>query len=184
MKESYLVSRNVQKPHVDWLHQTYNWLNSNQWAPLWLTAIATCVLAAGVFLAWLQLVEARKQRQIQVLSDFGQRWDSERLVEARDKQAGYDSTDLAERVAEWLLAPADAPDVRTLLRVPNFFEDLAIMVDLGELKIDYVAKAFKASAEREWAYWHDAISAMQNDTPASYSQFEALVNRLAEHEDA
>ena len=162
-----------------WVHHLYHWLKHSHWAALWLTGVATAVLAAGVLLAWSQLKDSRRDRHIQILSDFGRRWDSERLVEARTKQATRDSQELADEVGRWLKKATDAPEVRTLLRVPNFFEDLAIMVDLGELKIKFVAKAFKATAEREWAYWKDAIAAMRTDSPESYKQFQALVEKLA-----
>lgn len=147
----------------------------------WLTAVGTLALAGAACWALQQLGEARRDRHIQVLSDFGRRWDDPTLEEAREKQGQYNSNELADAVVEWLKKPTSHPDMFILLRVPNYFEDLAIMVQLAGLDIEPVSKAFGTRALRSWAYWGEAIREMRDkDAPASYVEFQQLVQALEE----
>jgi hypothetical protein len=155
--------------------------------PLWITALATLGLAVGVVFAARALAENRRDRHIQILSDFGRRWDTANLLEAREEQAQIHSAALVTLVDRWLTRAAtteEGKQVRTLLRIPNFFEDLAIMADLGDLDMAFVAKAFKPSTDREWAYWEQAILRMQETDRSSYRQFKQLKENLAKYEVA
>jgi len=124
-----------------------------------------------------QLAQAKRDRHINILSEFGQRWDDARLVEAREKQRGYANTELATAIKQWAEG-GKAGDIPILLRVPNFFEDLALMVELGELERPFVARSFKTMARREWAYWELAVTELRTRDPEAYVEFEQLVAEL------
>jgi hypothetical protein len=62
---------------------------------------------------------------------------------------------------KWLADPTKRSAVPILLRIPNYFEDLAIMVEEGHLDLEFVAKGFSALALWEWDYWKEAISLMR-----------------------
>lgn len=157
-------------------------------APNWtdkLSAISTAVAAlgfvgtaVGVWFAWDLLKETRRDRHIQVLSDFGRRWDEPEIAEARRKQRKYDSDTLAEEVDKWFHSTAEGSDVPILLRVPNYFEDLAIMVECGRLELAFVARAMRTNTLREWAYWEKAITKIRADSAESYVEFEKLAGQL------
>ena len=159
-------------------------------APRWtdkVSAIATAVAAVfaifaavGAWFAFDQVKESRRDRHVGVLSEFGRRWDGEQLTTAREKLLSYSSEDLVAAVDEWLTLPIEEEpsDVPMLLRVPNFFEDLAIMVDLGRLELKYVAKSFKASALTEWPYWEPVVTRMRERDPEAYTEWETLVQQL------
>jgi len=130
-------------------------------------------------LAVEQLDEVRRDRHVQVLSDFGRRWDEPHLWEAREKQFGIASDRLRDLVGVWFARrDRSASDVPILLRVPNFFEDLSIMVEAGKLEVKYVALSMGSLALGMWDYWQPAIEKMRETAPTSYTQFEKLVGDL------
>jgi hypothetical protein len=138
-------------------------------------------LVVGAVAAWFafdQVKETRRDRHIQVLSEFGRRWDEDLLSEARSKQREYDDVELAGEVRKWIRDPSAAADVPILLRVPNYFEDLAIMVECGRLEREYVARSFSMLAVREWEYWERAVNEMRIDAPDAYTEFEGLARAL------
>jgi hypothetical protein len=146
------------------------------------TAIAAggfVVTAIGAWFAYDQVKETRRDRHIQVLSEFGRRWDEQLLWEARERQFLYTDEQLAARVDKWFKTQdRDVSDVPILLRVPNYFEDLAIMVEAGRLEVKYVAQAMGSLALRMWEYWAPAVEKMREQAPTSYTQFEKLVGEL------
>jgi hypothetical protein len=157
--------------------------------PKWtdkMTAIGTAVVAGGVaitavgaWFAYVQLREARADRQVQVLSEFGRRWDDPLLWEARAMQFDYTNEQLAEIVDRWFTSQdPSAREVPLLLRVPNFFEDISVMVEAGHLELDYVARAMRSLALGQWEYWQLAIEKMREHAPSSYAEFERLVRDL------
>jgi len=177
-------------------------------APNWaekLTAFSAMVAglgfaaaAAGVWVAVNQLKATRRQldeikrdRHVQVISDFGLRWDSEGLSEARRRQRRYDNVELCEKISTrrgprprnplklraWRRA-TNAAEVQLLLRVPNYFEDIGLMVDCGALDIELVGKAVGDLAISEWGRWELAITEMRSNSPRAYSKFGKLVEQL------
>ncbi|HEX3254630.1 MAG TPA: DUF4760 domain-containing protein [Gaiellaceae bacterium] len=159
-------------------------------APNWaaqLAAIGTLVTAAAAvagaiaaYLALGQLEETRRDRHVQVIADLGRRWDDAQLAAARKKQLAYASVPLSAKVEQWLRHPdTDSEAMLLLLRVPNFFEDLAVMVESGSLDLRLVSKAFKSPALRQWQYWEPSIRVIRDhEDPDSYAQFENLVRQL------
>lgn len=161
-----------------------------QWTDV-VTAISSAVAALGfiaaAIAAWFAydaVKETRRDRHIQLLMDYGSRWDDERLFEAREKRSKIEGAALLKAVAEWIENPEKQSDVPVLLRIPNYFEDLAIMVWYGKLDLDFVEKGFSALAFWEWDYWKDAILVMrvQLGDDQTYVEFEKLVDELRARE--
>jgi hypothetical protein len=69
--------------------------------------------------------------------------------------------------------------LNVLLRIPNFFEDLATVVQAGTLDIERVSKNWKAVATIEWDYWSMAMARIRKEDPYDYSQWEKLVRDMA-----
>jgi hypothetical protein len=143
------------------------------------TLVSAGVLAATALFARGALKDAKRDRHIHVLSDFGRRWDDARIVEARDKQRSYTDIQLADAVEKWAKG-GEAGDIPLLLRVPNFFEDLALMVELGRLEVSFVARSFKTMAQREWAYWELAVTKLRERDKDAYVEFQQLVRDLGD----
>src|SRR4051794_4472514 len=99
--------------------------------PVWFLFGATAFLAAAAWFALGQLREVRTDRHIKFMSDFGQRWDAPHVWDARERQAGVSNVELADLVRLWYTTRDEsAKEVPILLRVPNFFEDLALTVEI------------------------------------------------------
>ena len=168
------------------------WLRDVSNDPSWtdiVTAISSAVAALGLVAAtigaWLvyrQVRETRHDRHVQVLSDFGRRWDDDHLAKARVEVLQYTSEGLVTEIEKWQKLSRRDPDsaVPVLLRVPNFFEDLALTVECGELELKLVERSFGSIAIREWGHWELAIDNMRESQPDAYQEFRGLVQLVKE----
>ena len=159
-------------------------------SPMWtdvVSAIFTVIGALGfvaaavaAWFAYDAVKETRRDRHIQIVMDYGSRWDGERMFEAREQRRPLGRARLLDAVGKWLADPTKRSAVPILLRIPNYFEDLAIMVEEGHLDLEFVAKGFSALALWEWDYWKEAISLMrvELEDEQAYVEFEKLVNDL------
>ena len=145
-------------------------------------AFFTLLLFAGVLVALNQLNESRRDRHIQVISDFGRRWDSARMAKALGLQRTIPGDEAAKRVAAWLNDTTKHPEAATLLMVLNFFEDLAIVVEEGELDIELVSRTMGAIVLTQWKYWEETILYMQQGRATNYSRFTQMAKELVAYE--
>jgi hypothetical protein len=126
-----------------------------------------------------QLAEAKKDRHIQVLADFGRRWDEPALTEAQILAPKFGRAELAKvvdmayRGKSW--NPFKNRDTQqanvylnVLLRIPNFYEDLASVVHEGTLDLASVSKSYKAVATLEWDYWSLAMARIRQEDRYAY----------------
>jgi len=145
-----------------------------------MTAFGAVAAAIAAHLALGQLDETRRDRHVQVIADLGRRWDEPELAAARRKQLEYLSVPLSRKVEQWLAHPdTDSEAMLLLLRVPNFFEDLAVMVESGSLDLSLVGKVFRSIALAQWRYWEPSVRIMRDyHGPRAYAQFESLVRQL------
>ncbi|HEV7564488.1 MAG TPA: hypothetical protein VGO31_00845 [Microbacteriaceae bacterium] len=146
------------------------------------TALASLILAGAGIKALSQLKEAKSDRHAHMIVELGNRWDSQIMLKARRKATRYE-----ERLATMAAAYSDTPvgqDFLGLLRVPNYFEDLALLVKKGGLDPHLVSLGFKALIDDEWARWKTAITVMRKDDPFMYTQFEWLRDEMQKQPDA
>jgi hypothetical protein len=169
-------------------------LTAPNWAEI-TTAVGSAVAGGGLLLggigAWAgirQLREAKRVRQFEILSEIGKRWDDDLLVESRARTLHLDNRQLADRIRE-LWRPkgqSDDPDVGdlyVLLRIPNFFEDVALMAEAGGLELEWVWRIFGDSAIQEWRYWEEAIDVLRDaDDPGAYIEFQRLARDLENYD--
>jgi hypothetical protein len=148
--------------------------------PVWWLFGATATLALFAFLALRQVREIARDRHIQVISEFGLRWDEPRLWRARQKQIQIPNDEVADMVRRWYTErDPEAADVPLLLRVPNFFEDLALMVEIGNLEIPSIGLWMGDVILKMWEYWQPSIVWLQLQVaPTSYVRFAWLVREL------
>ncbi len=152
--------------------------------PVWWLFGATAFLALAAVRALAQLTEVKTDRHLQFLSDFGRRWDDPQLWEARQKQFSIPNDELPFLVEKWFATrDPEAADVPVLLRVPNFFEDLAITVDAGRIDLDIVLRSFGSLILNMWSYWEPAIQKMCETAPTSYSEFRELARAVKRARD-
>jgi hypothetical protein len=186
-------------------------LDFHEHGALWFTGIATfllfvttAVLAAAAWKALgqlkvalrqlavtvEQLAEAKKDRHVQVFTDFGRRWDEPALTEAQILAPQFSRAELAQVVDTAYRGHSWNPlknrrtqqanvHLNVLLRIPNFYEDLGAVVQMGTLDLDRVSKSYKAVATVEWDYWSLAMARMRAEDPYTYLVWEELVQEMA-----
>jgi hypothetical protein len=171
---------------------------------LWLTALATVALVAvtGVLAgaAWRalaqlgvaidQLEEVKRDRHVQVLDEMGRRWEGREMTEALQMAVDYTPESLV-RLFERAARPRSRNPMRerrtrrarrdtiVLLRVPNYFEDAAMIARAGSLEGTLMAEMFGGVAKDEWSLWQPAIKKIQETDELAYVEFE----RMAEEAD-
>jgi hypothetical protein len=162
-----LIAGIRRHPHTDWAS--------------WITAVATLALALAAVAALAQLREVRRDRDIAVIADLGRRWDEDGLREARERAVDFDRDELLREAEKLYQKPRDKDAQRlflTLLRIPNFFEDLPLITESGAISSDLVARGFKDLILDEWETWEPTIVRFQKDEPYSYTQFRKLVRDM------
>jgi hypothetical protein len=124
-----------------------------------------------------QIQETRRDRHVQFLADFGRRWDEELLTEARKLEMRYTRESLVDAVAKLDLRPVDIEAQEAFIvlqRIPNYFEDLALIVESGSIDLKLVARGFKDLVLDEWDFWELAIDKYKESDPYWYLEFRNL----------
>jgi hypothetical protein len=165
-------------------------------------AVITFGLAIAAILALRQLgfavqdlEEVKRDRHVQVFADLGRRWDGPEMVEALRQERLYNVEQLRKlfarayappsrnRFKEWLAKRAASKTV-VLLRIPNFFENLSLIVRAGSLDIKLVSQDYGTVANDSWEKWKPAIMELRETDKQSYAEFQWLVDRMAKLPDA
>lgn len=177
---------------------------STDWWLFWATvalALATGILAYAACralgqlrVALAELDEVRTDRHVQVFADLGRRWESAEMTEALMVEVGYTAEGLARLFSRASERPSTNPikerrrlrDARRrtiLLRVPNYFEDAALIAKVGRLEDDLFHENFSGVVADEWSRWGPTVKLLQEGDPLSYVEFEKLATK-ARAEDA
>ncbi|MCH7811059.1 MAG: hypothetical protein IH958_00320 [Chloroflexi bacterium] len=133
------------------------------------------LVAAGIF-AGLQVGETRRTREAQLMMELTNRWDNDDLLEARRLAALYESN--PESLTK--VMQTDREERYQLERVPNFFEDLGVLVSEKSLAPRLVAKLMAGSVERYWALYSPYIVEQQDERKSEYRWFRDLQEKVAE----
>jgi siroheme synthase len=163
----------------------------------WVTALAalalvavTGVLAAAAWRALYQLEEVKRDRHVEVLDAMGRRWESDQMTEALQMEVDHTPESLVRLFERAARPPTRYPllersrrrarkETIILLRVPNYFEDAAMIARAGSLESSLVTETFGGVARDEWSLWRPAIKKLQETDPLAYVEFE----RMAEEAD-
>src|SRR5262245_11491004 len=155
-------------------------------------ALVTTGLAVAAFralrqlgLAVEELEEVKRDRHVEVFTEFGRRWESREMTEALEEEKDYRPDDLVElfkaanREPSWNLfkerrRKSAAKTTVLLLRVPNYFEDAGMVYRAGGLDQTLFADNFGGVAVDEWERWHLAVKKLQETDPLSYVEFERM----------
>lgn len=136
--------------------------------------------AIGVLLTWNQLRDARQDRHVEILTELARRWDEPRLTEPRVALLKRDNQEHAAYVKKCLDHPTSG-DLETLLRVPNFFEEMAVLVLSGAIDKRLLGQVWSTLILTYWAYWQLSIEELRARRGSqAYVQFERLVDLMAQ----
>lgn len=183
---------------IVWAHFTI--ALKGDWAT-WVLAVATIALATATALlaraAWRaleqlrvaleQLEEVKRDRHVQVVSHLGLRWASSEIAEALQLEAAQTPESLVrlftrarERSAnpfrERLRRRAQRATI-VLLRVPNYFEEAALVAKEGGLRAELLDEFFGGVAKDEWALWGPVVKKLQESDEQAFVEFERMALR-------
>jgi hypothetical protein len=148
--------------------------------------LATAALAYFAFRGLRQLKEVRSDRHTQIVSALLERWSSPAMLEAFELQSHYSDTELRDLFARWddpratdLLEEHERVTEerlrQVLIRIPDYFEDAAMLAQSGELNDNAFRNQFGGLAAAYWQrYWHLAVKQMQQSDHEVYELFEEL----------
>lgn len=149
----------------------------------WITAVSSGLTALVVLIALIiaiwQVIEARRARHGEAFFDVSRRWDEDALMESRaaGAQASTPAALRAQVVTAWV---GSLDQYEVLVRVPNFFEDLAIMVERGILSFDDVQASLGSVVVAKWKEWETSVHFVRavSARPTVYENFQRLAQRM------
>jgi hypothetical protein len=133
------------------------------------------------------LDSSRRDRHVAVIAEFQRRWADERLETARTTLYSYDTARLKRRIHRFLTTPGPDAEVEVLLRVPTFFEDLALLVSAGGVDdLELVWRAFWGPARQYWLQWEDTIHDICDTTGdhGAFTEYHQLVTEMTDSNPA
>ena len=107
--------------------------------------ITPIVIGLGFFFAYRQLVATRNARMAEIILSITQQWDSPQMELSR-RMVDQCGRHLRERIEEEEGKP-DSEDLRTLVRVANFFDSLGLLIMEGFLSCSMTYKLFGRAEE-------------------------------------
>ena len=149
---------------------------------IWI-AVGTAIIATAAVVALVltpsQIAEARRSRRAQILTTLAAEWASPLMQEARLRLSQLGTS---EKLFETLKAAREqrTEEVLTVLRLPMFFETLAVLVDAGSADYDDVRRIYGSDVRRQWQLWESSIVFLRIDQgqPSMYREFQDLAERL------
>ncbi len=165
------------------------WLIAKVSSPTWTdvtSAVASILTLAivliGLLIAWHQLGEAKRTRRAGIMIELSKRWDETPLVESR--RAFHEKYGSPEKLGEAMerLYSAKSDELYMLLRLPDYLEDLAILVEEGGTAKDVVRKSLGSVITTWWTRWEPAVRVIRAvDGDTVYEHLERLAEQMREH---
>lgn len=144
----------------------------------WATLLTLIVFAVGTVFAYMQLRQAVQGRLASAMADLSRRWDEPLMAESSRLAAALDPDQLQGRI-EYLWRNSD-PEVDAFMRVPNFFEDLGVMIATGAMPFDPIRRSLGGTVIYEWEHWEPTIMWLRGDEEYDlvYENWEELMKKM------
>ena len=141
----------------------------------WLPLVAALVALIGAYLVWKA---AEKARHAALMAELSRRWDEPTLSESRRFMDSL-GTNLRATFQRW----DDVQDPRSYIleRVPNFFEDLSVLEQVGAIDFEMIRMSLGRSVVEVWEIWEPTIRYRRKkfgDDEEIYGNFEKLVVKM------
>jgi hypothetical protein len=145
------------------------------------TAITTVLLALAALIALAQIVLMRRAGLAESATEAARRWSEPSFQRASAKIQAYLKKGGPEnlKVEVMKLLDENSPEYYELLTIPDYFEDLAILIKYRAITFRIVDDAYGLTA---LAYWRDCqplVVALREKDQRVYNNFQILGNRIA-----
>jgi hypothetical protein len=145
----------------------------------WTPIVTLVLVATGLGIALRQMQQTIQSRHAATMAELSRRWDEPLLAESMKAGSVYSSDRLGLHLRD--LEDRGNFDQQTeLLRVPNFFEDLAILNEEGAISIEMIRKSLGGVVVATWDHWKPATLEMRGDQNYDlvYEHFEGLAEKI------
>ncbi|HEX2057986.1 MAG TPA: hypothetical protein VHI71_06415 [Actinomycetota bacterium] len=144
------------------------------------SAVTALMVVVAASYARHQLDEIRRTRNADVMFRLSERWD--RLSE--DRRLLYQYEGRGRKLRAHLLRAMDKNSKLyfDLVRVPSFFEDLAIQVRARSIPPDMVDASFGTAIQTYWKIWAPAVDVVRRQDERVHEKFQALAKEMADVE--
>lgn len=159
--------------------------SSTHWAAIFTVAFAMITAAAAIYAA-RQVHIAKRSLLAQTSRDLWAGWQG--LSEARQKAARFDSPEEFAEAYERFWSERSA-EYYALSRIPDFFEELGVLVDLGGIDVEFLRRIFGGIIVLYWDDWRLAVKRIRDledqhdynrpDEDRAYRAWEVLARELA-----
>jgi hypothetical protein len=163
----------------------HTWLDNHQALGLWLTAVATTILAIGVGVAWFAIEDAKKTRHAQLVLALDARWTTPGIETAVKLYGSYTKQKLADLVGT-MFDPAaraireptkeETADYEGLAIVANLIETIGALCKTGAITPDVVYDVWGGPIVDVWRTWELALPKLRKlrDEQAIYEHFDHI----------
>ena len=135
------------------------------------------VLGVALLVALSQTRVAVQSRHAALMADLSRRWDEEPIGEAR-RLVDLLGPRFPAVIAQW--DAAKDPRSYMVERVPNFFEDLSVLEQVGAIDFEMIRMSLGRTVLEIWEIWEPHIVAQRRrwDDPEIYLHFELLMKKM------
>ena len=125
-----------------------------------------------------QIFEAREASQVQLLTELWRQWETEMYQAPRKQLAHLDPGELKTAIENSL--SSDLNDFYALIRIPSYFELLAVLVNEGRIRTSVVKELLGSPAIQSWEQWEDTVDFLRdwNNQPTAFRNFQQLAAAL------
>lgn len=141
------------------------------------TVLVLAVLALAAWYAKGQLHVAEKSRLLSALDRLSLQWESDLLREARRLANKSGKQNLRRDLADY--DSRNAEELYTLSALPNFFEEIGILIGEGQLSAKHVADRFRPSILYYYDLFSEDIAAKQKEDEEHLVHFQKLATAMS-----
>jgi hypothetical protein len=154
------------------------------WAAI-VTAFGTVLIGSGIIFAGIQVLEAKKTRYADIAIRFAERWQEAPLVESREALTVF-HTAIGLRNEIERAQRDEQRKFHLLLRIPNFFEEVAAAERFGWIPVEWVYSTWGSGIPALWDTWRPTIDFLRQPSDnrltneGVYQEFERLNDLVLE----
>ena len=143
-------------------------------------AVTLIVLAAAAAIAWNQFQQAKKAWYAETLADLSHRWDETQMVASRLLASRSGEGQQLREWIEYYSTPPVSRELFVLQRVPNYFEDPAVLEEYEALPFELIKGSFGGTLVLTWDRWKSAVEFLRQDEEYDpiYAKFEVLAEKM------
>jgi len=141
-------------------------------------ALTFVVLLAAAICAWFELRHRERDREAQLLADLSRRWDEESLTEPRQLVEEYKERNKLKQAMVNFRDKNDK-EAYVLLRLPDFFEELGLLVRNKCLSLQLAKDMFGTAIKYHYNRYEPIIKLLRKKykDETIYEFFEGLAQK-------